>query len=548
MATLADRNNNPGNLRDTSTGSFRQFKTPQEGYAALLNDLQAKKTGTTTTGVGPSSTLADFAKVYAPPSENDSAQYTANLANFMGARPDSRLSELDVGKWADAIARAEGYSGAGQPAQTPKPAQAPVQTPAPAPQAAPVAQPAPKKDFLQTATDVVTSIFPGKQVGEAIGTLGGYLAAPKKNKEFYDTSAPSPLQVAGDVAQGALTIGAGMPAKALSIFGKTVPMVKPAAGILGRVGQTAGLGAGIAGTGAIAKGETDPMNIAKTTGVGGLVGGALGSAGEIVRAATKNLPESFIRSYIPGINKETAQYAASKKIGTPDKMLVRTEAEIEKVGSQLGNALKSPQYEGLKIPGRDLYQRVVQQFPEAGLDENNFYDQLKKLVPLKKTLIEKLRREGLDLKELHSLNSALGRSTFKTVFDDPVVKAGKEIGSSFYHAAGDAIKSVAPETEPMFSILSKEYPLRTALEKAIRRGEKAKAITLKDIVFITGGFTGAGPMGALGGYAASRALTSPSVNLGAANLIRAGNTGALKPLIPLALRPSANIPTGADQR
>lgn len=544
MATLADRNNNPGNLRDTTTGEFRKFNSPQEGYAALLNDLQAKKTGTTTTGVGPSSTLADFAKVYAPPSENDSAQYTANLANFMGVRPDSRLSDLDVGRWADAIAKAEGYSGA----KSAVPSESGTTQAAPAVALPPVPTPAPKKDFLQSATDVVTSIFPGKQVGEAIGGLAGYLTAPKAAKPFYDLKGPTPLQVGADVAQGALTVGAGMPSKALSIFGKTVPMVQPAKSFLGRIGQTAGLGAGIAGTGAVAKGETRPEEIAKTAGVGGLVGGALGSAGEIVRAATKTLPENFIRSYIPGINKETAQYLATKKIGTPDKMLVRTESEIERVGSKLGKALTSPEYTGIKIPGRDLYQRVAQQFPEAGLDEAGLYAELKKLIPLKKNLVDKLATEGLDLKELHSLNSALGRNTFKTVFDDPVVKAGKEIGSSFYHAAGDAITSVAPETGPMFATLSKEYPLRKALEQAIRRGEKAKAITLKDIVFMTGGFTGAGPLGALGGYAASRALTSPSVNLGTANLVRAANTGALKPLIPLGLRPMVNIPTGEDQR
>lgn len=119
MPTVADRNNNPGNIRDISTGSFRKFNTPQEGYAALLNDLKAKQTGTTSTGVGPHSTLADFAKVYAPPGDNNnSAQYTANLANHMGVRPDAKLSELNLGSWADAVAHAEGYSKASPPSKS----------------------------------------------------------------------------------------------------------------------------------------------------------------------------------------------------------------------------------------------------------------------------------------------------------------------------------------------------------------------------------------------------------------------------------------------
>lgn len=111
MSTPAVQNNNPGNLRDTSTGSFQQFKTPQEGYAALLNDLQAKQTGTTTTGLGPSSTLIDFAAKYAPSSDdNDVGSYAANLANQMGVRPDTQLKDLDLGKWAAAVAHNEDSS------------------------------------------------------------------------------------------------------------------------------------------------------------------------------------------------------------------------------------------------------------------------------------------------------------------------------------------------------------------------------------------------------------------------------------------------------
>lgn len=105
---LAIANNNPGNIKDPATGSFRSFKTPQEGYAALLNDLQAKQTGTTTTGLGPSSTLVDFASTYAPATDkNKPGQYAATLANQLGVRPDSQLKDLDLAKWASAVAQNE---------------------------------------------------------------------------------------------------------------------------------------------------------------------------------------------------------------------------------------------------------------------------------------------------------------------------------------------------------------------------------------------------------------------------------------------------------
>jgi len=112
METLANRNNNPGNIKDVSTGQFKTYATPQEGYAALLNDLEIKKSGKSRTGLKSDQTLADFAKVYAPDTDNNNpAQYTANIANHMGVRPDAKISELDTGKWAEAIANAEGYKG-----------------------------------------------------------------------------------------------------------------------------------------------------------------------------------------------------------------------------------------------------------------------------------------------------------------------------------------------------------------------------------------------------------------------------------------------------
>lgn len=109
--TLADRNNNPGNIRDINTGNFKNFNTPQEGFAELMNDLETKKTGRSRTGLKPESSLAEFAGKYAPSSDNNNvAQYTANLANHLGVRPDTPIKDLDTGAWAEAIAKAEGYT------------------------------------------------------------------------------------------------------------------------------------------------------------------------------------------------------------------------------------------------------------------------------------------------------------------------------------------------------------------------------------------------------------------------------------------------------
>ena len=86
----AQRNNNPGNIRDTNTGELRSFKSPQEGWRALREDLTAKLTGKTKTGLTPNSTLYDFAKVYAPERDrNDPKSYAEFVANGLKIKPDT---------------------------------------------------------------------------------------------------------------------------------------------------------------------------------------------------------------------------------------------------------------------------------------------------------------------------------------------------------------------------------------------------------------------------------------------------------------------------
>ena len=113
MANLPTENNNPGDLRDVGQagasqgqGGFASFPDPKQGYSALLNDIQTK------INRNPNETLGDFSNTYAPSSDNNnSAQYTANLANQLDVAPDATIGSLEpnIGKFADAIAHNEGY-------------------------------------------------------------------------------------------------------------------------------------------------------------------------------------------------------------------------------------------------------------------------------------------------------------------------------------------------------------------------------------------------------------------------------------------------------
>lgn len=91
--TLAQRQNNPGNLRyvgqlGAAKGDkgFAKFKTPQDGFNALHSQI----------GLDASRgyTLKQFIYKYAPPTSNNSAAYLASVALALKARPEHRLGDI----------------------------------------------------------------------------------------------------------------------------------------------------------------------------------------------------------------------------------------------------------------------------------------------------------------------------------------------------------------------------------------------------------------------------------------------------------------------
>jgi len=565
MDTLAVRNQNPGNLKDPSTGSFRKFNSPQEGFEALKNDLNIKISGKSTTGVTPNSSLAHFASIYAPASDNnDPKSYADNLAAQLGVSPDTPISALSsrLDDFARAIAQNEDKT----MAQTLKTAtEQPLATANVGSFAEKIKAKYPQYADMDNAEleQKMIAKYPQyadlatQDVPQASPT--GYPKAPEvpkyeapvkeevqgkdknlaqKGLEFLfpilEKKERTPLQTVGDLGMSALTLVPGLGAlglgakglKAASIGAKAIKGAKEASkagkltGLLNKSNVAKGLGVGYGtdvGT-KLSEGETDLGEIV-TPGLGTAIGGTLGGAGSVLSKASKFLPERIVRKYIPGTSEGVAKYASTKTLGSPKEMLQETDSSIKLLGNKLGNTLKSSEYRGMEIPGRDLYSRVVEKFPNVDMNEASFYKELKKLVPLQGRLVDKLQKKGLSLEELHKLNSEIGQNTFKTVFDDPTVKAGKQIGNEFYHATSDAIKLIAPETGVLFKQLSMEYPLRKALEKAVRSGDKRKAIGLYEIMALMGG-TAINPVAGIPAAIGVSALRSPTVNLYAAELLK----------------------------
>lgn len=110
--TLADINNNPGNLRPVGGAGFREFDSPSDGWAAMKNQLLRYYTGKTT---GKRLvTIGDIVRTWAPAADHNKPEvYANNVATWMKTSPDTRLDLTNPATMAalmQAMARMEGFS------------------------------------------------------------------------------------------------------------------------------------------------------------------------------------------------------------------------------------------------------------------------------------------------------------------------------------------------------------------------------------------------------------------------------------------------------
>lgn len=110
--TLADRNNNPGNIRPVGGGGFRAFGSALEGWEAMKNQLMRYFTGKMTGRR--LQTIMDIVSTWAPAADNnDPAKYARDVAGWMGVSPTAALNLSDPNTMAmlmQSMARKEGYS------------------------------------------------------------------------------------------------------------------------------------------------------------------------------------------------------------------------------------------------------------------------------------------------------------------------------------------------------------------------------------------------------------------------------------------------------
>lgn len=352
----------------------------------------------------------------------------------------------------------------------------------------------PKRDLLRKTSDIVSTVFPGKQAGQAIGTLSGLGitkakeslgVVPKGTTEAFDISVPSPLQVGADVARGAL-----------SVAGLKLPI---ASSILGKTAQFGALGAGGAGASTIAEGGTTEEALAsakKGALIGGVIGGGLG-------LAEKGLTKL---SGLLGKTGDKIQFSVIK----PSQADIKDGFSIDTVKKyNLGGSLKSTfekTDKTLDTLSKQLNQKL--ESSNASLDLNKVYENTTKRLLGNKLesfgsnaqmegAIEKLRNEivaisgenGIvSIPEAQLVKRASGHfGAWSYGVPTPEATASQKVYNIFYNELKTAIEKNSPEgIKSINKEISKLIPIMNALIRRIPVAERNNALSLTDIISLTG--------------------------------------------------------------
>lgn len=370
-------------------------------------------------------------------------------------------------------------------------------------------------------SQAIQNFFPGKKVGEAIGTLAGYGTTAAKEKlgavpagttEAYDLSAPSPLQVGGDVLQGAALVAG---AKGVGTTGT----------VLQQAAKSSVLGATAFGGKSAAEGG-DVEDIAKSTATGALVGGATSlafSGLEKVAEQVKNIPSRLINSATGQSKKELLAgkgldkfILENKRIGTADGLIRQSKEEMDRLSEIINNNLKSVPITKAKVTTSSLLNDLVKEINAQGgsITKSEAKDIVTRLAPQAKGLLEK---PSMSLVTANKLRQSIDRTIGDKGFLVSELPFNKDILRSFTNALREEVKSKAPEgTKAAFQSLAQEIRLSNSLVSKVAQGSRNQVISFGDLIGGGIGGVAGGLPGAFAGAAARRAVQSTPFLTGSA--------------------------------
>lgn len=497
MTNIPTVQNNPGDLK--SNGQIATYSSPEEGEAALYNDLTAKMTGKSVTGLNGNSSLVDFAKTYAPDSDgNNSLQYAANLANKLHVSPDTKIGTLlpRIDDFASAIAGNEGYQGSmnGSNNSSSPVASASIGN---ATSAAP-------ESTLQKAGDVAGAV--GNFLFPAVKDL--YNDARGQNTGANTKTA---LQQVGDTALSVLPLipglgEAGEAARGAEVAGEGAADVAP--GLLSKIagstvtkGAATGYGAGVGSN--LSQGQSLGQSFAPNinTVAGGLLGGATPIALKGLSAVTKGLAgvgpqilnalkDSGIsideyNKYINAAKNRATDLRAPAPLELAANQLDKASAKIDQNLSQAGKAVGAAKSTlgGVSIPDispvADAFQKRVA--TDYGLqlaqDPNGIIHAIpapNRTPSISQTEIARIKSVAQDLVDLQGSTAQHGTDVISKL-DNSINYAKGANGQGFDPIEGllhsvrsgidDSVRSVAPDLAAANDRASSLYNLKNEVTK-----------------------------------------------------------------------------------
>ena len=350
-----------------------------------------------------------------------------------------------------------------------------------------------KKDFLTKAGDIVNKIFPGKQVGEAIGTLAGYGItagkeklglAPPGSTEAYNLDAPTPLQVGADVAKGALLVGA--------------PQLPVAGSILGKAAQFGALGGASGALDPLAegKGTEDVLQGAKKGALtGAVVGGALGVAekgltklSDLIGKTGDKIQFSVIKPTQADI-KDGFSIETVKKYnlgGSLKKSFAKTDSVLDDLSKQLNEKLAATD---TAVDLNKVYVNTTKKLLGNKLESFGANTQLEGAIEkLKNEIVNVSGKNGLvSIPEAQIVKRASGHfGAWNYGVPTPEATASQKVYNTFYNELKTTIEKSSPEgVREINKEISKLIPVMNALIRRIPVAERNSAISLTDIITLS---------------------------------------------------------------
>lgn len=380
---------------------------------------------------------------------------------------------------------------------------------------------------LDKTENILNTFFGGKQVGSTIGTELGYAYTKIKDaidgtneSAYYDRSTPTLGQNLGDLAQMALTVAAP------GVGGETL-------GVGGRIAASTALGAGLGASSAAANKE----NIGTGAFVGGGLGLAGGTAGEILgNVLGKVLPTRLVQNVLRGADTETVQTALEKGVTSVEGGIVDSNKTITDLGTQIQKILSGEDNLTNTGAGSDSLDNALIDFQNSKLypsvssesdvekateiARTNLVEKLRSYAPNSSSLIDKLAEGSATLADKNTLRQELDQ-VYMTA--DPESNFTKQIAKNVADNLRGEVQAYAPETQPLFRELSKEIPLRNALESAQERLGKGKAMSAFSLLKMIGVAFGGLP-GYLGAATAEGIIKNPTVDLSTAQTLLKGSS------------------------